>query len=202
MSGAALFDSKFIFAEKKSKNDVLELRHRGKNATIYSDAKIICPENIWLGDETVIDDYAILYGVGKGIHIGNFCHVTFHCIIQAGGHVRMGDFSGIGPRTTILAASDDYEGKGFIGLKVLNEFRNLHFEDVIIGRHVHIGTGCTILSGVTIGEGCSVGAGSLVTKSLPPWTICYGSPCRPMRDKPSEIQLQMEREFLAGYYSE
>ena len=57
-----------------------------------------------------------------------------------------------------------------------------------------------ILPGVTIGDGCSVGAGSLVTKDLPPWSLCYGSPCRVIEQKKSkEIRLQMEKEFLQEY---
>ena len=58
------------------------------------------------------------------------------------------------------------------------------------------------MPGVTIGEGCTIGAGSLVTKSMPEWTICYGSPCKPIRPKPREKQLKMEIEFLKEYYAE
>jgi len=173
----------------------------GKNVTIYPLAKVVYPENISIGDETVIDDFAFLYGVGKGIRIGNFCHITVHCIIQSGGLLEIGDFSGIGPRTTLLAASDDYRGGGFIGLKIFGEkYRNLSNKDVIMGKHVHVGAGSIILPGVTIGDGCSIGAGSLVTKDLPEWTICYGSPCKPRKDKPKEKQLRMESEFLKEYY--
>jgi len=173
----------------------------GKNVKIFNSAKIICPENITIGDETLIADFSFLYAVGKGIEIGNFCHITEHGIIQAGGLVKMGDFSAIGPRTTILAASDDYEGNGFIGLAVFGDkYRKLSFKDVTIGRHAHIGMGCIIMPGVTIGDGCSIGAGSLVTKDMPEWTICYGHPCKPIKAKPREKQLQMEKEFLNGYY--
>jgi galactoside O-acetyltransferase len=175
-------------------------KHRGKNVTIYDTAKIIHPENISLGDEVIIADFSFLYAVGEGIEIGNFCHLTEHSIIQSGGLVKFNDFSAIGPRTTILAASDDYEGNGFIGLTALNDYRKLHYEAVILGRHAHIGMGCIIMPGVTIGEGCSIGAGSLVTKSMPPWTICYGSPCKPIKAKPKEKILSMEESFLREYY--
>jgi acetyltransferase-like isoleucine patch superfamily enzyme len=177
-----------------------KFKHLGKNAQIFAGAKVICPENISIGDESVIDDFCFIYGVGKGIEIGNFCHITVHGIVQAGGLVQMGDFSAIGPRTTIMAATDDYQGNGFIGLKVLGKYRNTQFKDVIIGRHAHIGMGCIIMPGVIIGEGCSIGSGSLVTKSMPPWTICFGSPCKPIKDKPKEKQLEMEKRFLEEYY--
>ncbi len=175
-------------------------KHLGRNVKIFSTAKIICPENISIGDESIIADFSFLYAVGKGIEIGNFCNITEHAIIQAGGFVKLGDFVGLGPRTTILAASDDYEGNGLIGHAILNKYRNTVFKDVIIQKHAHIGMCVTIMPGVTIGEGCSIGAGSLVTKSMPEWSICYGSPCKPVRYKPREKQLAMEQEFLKEYY--
>lgn len=177
------------------------LKFLGKNATIYSLAKIIYPENLSLGDESIIADFCFIYAIGKGIEIGNFCHITEHGIIQAGGHVKIGDFSALGPRTTILAATDNYEGEGFVGLKLFNnKYRKIAYEDVILEKHSHIGMGSIIMPGVTIGEGCSIGAGSLVTKDMPPWTICYGSPCKPIRPKSKEKQLSMEKEFLKEYY--
>ena len=36
----------------------------------------------------------------------------------------------------------------------------------------------TILCGVNIGRGCIVGANSVVTKSLPPYSVAIGSPAR------------------------
>ena len=172
----------------------------GKNAKIWPLAKLIYPENISVGNETVVDDFAFLYAAGKGIRIGDFCHITVQSILQSGGLLEMGDFSAIGPGGIILASTDDYQGNGFIGLAVFGEkYRNHQNLDVKIGRHVHIGCGSIILPGVTLGDGCSIGAGSLVTKSMPEWTICYGSPCKPMKVKPREKQLRMEKEFLEEY---
>lgn len=172
----------------------------GKNVTIYPSAKIINSPNISLGDEVVIDDFCFLYGVGDGIEIGSFCHVTVGSILQAGGLLKMGDFSAVAHRCTVLAGTDDYHGDGFIGLKVLNKYRKTEFSPVTIGRHAHIRTGTIILPGVTIGEGCAVGAGSLVLKDLPAWTICWGSPCKAHRIRPSEKLLKMEDAFLKEYY--
>jgi len=173
---------------------------QGKNSKIYSTAKIINPENLILGLESIIADFCFIYAVGRGIEIGNFCNITEHCIIQAGGLVKLHDFVGLGPRTTILAASDDYEGKGLIGLTIFGKYRMTTFKDVIIHKHAHIGMGSIIMPGVTIGEGCSIGAGSLVTKDMPPWSICYGSPCKFIKTKPSTYQLELEESFLNEYY--
>ena len=56
---------------------------------------------------------------------------------------------------------------------------------ILIEDDVWIGMNCTVLPGVTIGRGAVVGAGSLVSKDLPPAMICYGSPCQPVRPRPS-----------------
>jgi acetyltransferase-like isoleucine patch superfamily enzyme len=179
---------------------IARFKSMGKNARIYHGARIICPENIEIGDESVIDDLCFIYAVGRGIKIGRFCHICVQSVVQAGGRVEMMDFSALAPGCILMAATDDYQGNGFIGLKVLDKYRVTRCLDVTLEKHAHVGMGSRILPGVTIGEGCSVGAGSLVTKSLPPWTICYGSPCKPVKDKPKEYQLEMEKRFLEEYY--
>lgn len=55
--------------------------------------------------------------------------------------------------------------------------------DVVIGNDVWIGEDVFITSGVTIGNGCCIGAKSVVTRSLPPYSICVGSPCKPVKKR-------------------
>jgi acetyltransferase-like isoleucine patch superfamily enzyme len=50
--------------------------------------------------------------------------------------------------------------------------------DIKIGNDVWIGTNCTILSGVEICDGAIVYAGSLVTKSIPPYSLMAGVPAK------------------------
>ena len=181
-------------------NNENDFKSFGKNSIVWPLAKIAHPENISVGIETQIDDFCFLYATGKGIEIGNFCHVTAYSFLLANGLIKFNDFSAVGPRCTLLGATDDYKGDGFIGLKIFgDEFRNMEIGDIILEKHAHVGAGTIILPGVTIGEGCSVGAGSLVTKDLPEWTICVGSPCKPIKDKPKTKQLEMEKVFLEKY---
>ena len=178
------------------------IKHLGKNAAIYPWAKIIYPRNLSLGDESVIADFCFIYAAGKGIEIGNFCNITEHGIIQAGGLVKFNDFASIASRVTILASSDNYKGEAFHGLAVFGDkYRVVSHKDVILGRHAQVGAGSIILPGVVLGDGCQIGAGSLVTKSMPEWTLCYGSPCKPIRPIPKEIILRMEKEFLDEYHA-
>jgi len=53
---------------------------------------------------------------------------------------------------------------------------------VTIRHGAWIGKGCTILRGVEIGEGAIVGAGSVVNKSVPPFTIVAGNPAQIVRE--------------------
>ena len=177
------------------------LKYCGHNVTIWPQAKIVFPDKVSIGDESMIDDFTFVYGQGEGIIIGKFCHIAVGCLIQSGALITISDFSGIGAHSILLAASDDYHGNGFQGLGVFGDkYRKVTRKPVTLGRHSHIGVGTIVLPGVTIGEGCSVGAGSVVTRDLPEWTICIGSPCKPVKEKPREKQLQMEKEFLNEYY--
>jgi acetyltransferase-like isoleucine patch superfamily enzyme len=51
----------------------------------------------------------------------------------------------------------------------------------IIGDNVWCGANVVITSGVTIGERCVIGAGSVVTRSLPAFTIAAGAPAKALR---------------------
>lgn len=53
--------------------------------------------------------------------------------------------------------------------------------DIIIKNDVYIGYGATILSGVTIGNGAVIGAHSLVSRSVPDYTIVAGNPAKTIR---------------------
>ena len=69
---------------------------------------------------------------------------------------------------------------------------------VEIGDCCYIGANTIITKGVTIGDHCVIGAASLVNRSIAPYTVAFGAPCRPAGrveiDESGEIRLVMERK--------
>ena len=62
-----------------------------------------------------------------------------------------------------------------------------------IERNVWIGFDACVLPGVTIGEGSIVGARSVVTQTVPPFTVVAGNPARIIREiSPAEREAHVE----------
>jgi acetyltransferase-like isoleucine patch superfamily enzyme len=62
------------------------------------------------------------------------------------------------------------------------DWSHVSVKPVKIGDKCWIGLNVIILKGVEIGEGAVVAAGSVVTKSVPPWTIAAGNPAKVIRE--------------------
>jgi carbonic anhydrase/acetyltransferase-like protein (isoleucine patch superfamily) len=65
----------------------------------------------------------------------------------------------------------------------------LHNDKVEIGNDVWIGTNVVITGGVKIGDGAIIAANSVVTKSVPDYTIVGGVPARFIRKRFTEEEI-------------
>ena len=71
---------------------------------------------------------------------------------------------------------------GFQQMSLFDDlFQNQKSAPIMIGDHVWIGFGATILGGVTIGDGAIVAAGAVVTKDVPPKALVGGVPAKVLR---------------------
>ncbi len=66
------------------------------------------------------------------------------------------------------------------------DWTHVSIAPVKIGNKCWIGLNVIVLKGVEIGEGAVVAAGSIVTKSVLPWTVVAGNPARVIREIPIE----------------
>jgi putative colanic acid biosynthesis acetyltransferase WcaF len=68
-----------------------------------------------------------------------------------------------------------------------HDFRQRHmpltWAPITVGEECWVAAGAFVGPGVTIGDGAVIGARAVVTKDMPPWTICAGNPCKPLKPR-------------------
>lgn len=152
----------------------------GTNVSIASDVVFHNPHNIIIGNNSRIDSHCIL-SVGKDFKliIGDNVHIAPGCyLFGGGGNIVFEDYSGLSSKVVIYTASDDYTEGYMTNPTVDPKFRKLDQGDVILKKHVVVGTSSIILPNITLAFATSVGANSLVTKSTNDFDFVFGSPAK------------------------
>ena len=167
----------------------------GKNVKISSDARIYGPENISIGNNVRIDDFAILSAKNGSISIGNYVFIARNSHLIGFFGIEMHDFSSMAANTLIFSASDDFSGDYLTAQAIPQKYTAHIGGAVVIGKHVIIGSACSIFGPSIIGDGCSVGAMTLVTKDLKPWGIYVGTPAKRLKERKKGL-LELEKKFL------
>lgn len=166
----------------------------GTNVRVAKNCIIIGMSNISFGDNVRIDGPTVMSASSGYIKIGSHVHIGGMAFLAGGGGIDLEDFSGLSQGVRIYSTSDDYSGSALTNPTVPKEYLNVKIAPVHLGRHVIVGSGTVVLPGCTIGEGTSVGAMSLVTKSLEPWGVYFGTPARRLRARSKRL-LKLEEEF-------
>lgn len=129
---------------------------------------------------------------GNGnIYVGNHVHFGADTrIMTTQAKLKIGNYVMFGPGVTIITGDHrmDVLGKYMTQLTDADKLPENDM-DVTIEDDVWIGANATILKGVTIGCGSVIAAGSLVTKSCPPYSIVGGVPAKVIKSRfaPEEI---------------
>ncbi len=111
----------------------------------------------------------------SNVTIGNDVSFAQDVFINARAQVTIGDHVRISPYVRI--------NTGGLNLEMPPNKRFDHVNaPVKIGNYVWLATGVIINPGVTIHDGVVVGAGAVVTRDLPPNTLCVGIPAKPIRN--------------------
>ena len=171
----------------------LGLASCGERALISRKSSVYQASRVTLGHDVRVDDFSILSGP---VSIGNFVHVAAFCALYGGeAGIEVSDFCNLSSRVTIYAISDDYSGQSLTNPMIPAKYKHLEHGKVTVGKHVIMGSGTVVLPGVSVGEGCAIGALSLVSRDLPPWTVCAGIPARPIKARSKDL-LRLEASFL------
>lgn len=177
----------------KEELDRIGFLHVGENVKISRHVTIYSAQKMSIGNNVRIDDFSVLSGK---ISIGNNVHIATHNVVMGGTEgVEFEDFSGVSSRCAIYATTDDYSGEYMTNPTVPEQYTNIISSKVVIGKHVDIGTGSTVLPGVHIAEGCSFGAMTLISKSTKPWGFYMGYQCVRVKERSNKV-LELERKYL------
>lgn len=185
-----------------TRDKILEMgfRYVGENCLLSDKASYYNCKNISIGDNTRIDDFAVLSAGTGGIDIGSYIHIAVYSSFIGAGKITLSDFCNISSRVSIYSSNDDYSGEYMTNPMVPEEFTNVTHVDVTIGRHVIIGSGSVVLPGITVENGVAIGALSLVNKSCTEFGIYVGNPIKKIKNRSRNI-LQVEKglyEFQAA----
>jgi acetyltransferase-like isoleucine patch superfamily enzyme len=179
---------------KQSDLEEMGFKYIGENVLISDKCSIYNAKNISIGSNTRIDDFCILSAGDGGIEIGEYVHIACFTSLIGKSKITMKDFSGLSSRVSVYSSSDNYDGEWMTNPCLPNTVTNTIHKEVIIGKHVVIGSNSVVLPGVNLFDGSSVGAMSLVNKSIEGPYVCVGIPAKKIKDRKSNI-FELEKKL-------
>lgn len=170
----------------------------GRNVVFGRSLTIRHPRNILIGDNVVIDDYAVLDAKGDGdkelvigndviigrgtvisskngnIAIGDNSNIAMNCFIQSAKEVTIGKNVLFAPYCYVIGGGDHRIDRTDIPIIAQGQV----VKGITIEDNCWIGAGVNVQDGVTIGRDSVVGSGAVVTKDLPAFSIAMGVPAK------------------------
>jgi len=145
--------------------------YKHEQALVHSEAKIGEGTRVWA-----------FTNIQAGAVVGKECNVCDGCFIEngvvIGNHVTIKNnvaiFDGVHIEDDVFVGSN----VAFINDRYPRGHRDDEWslEKTIIKKGATLGSNSTILCGISISEYAVIGAGSVITKSVPPYTIMCGNP--------------------------
>jgi len=140
---------------------------------------IKCGKNAFLGPNGILSAWDSFQGekftpeisIGDNVTIGMNFHISAINRISIGNNVLTGK---------CITIVDNAHGKTtYEDLQKAPKSRRLFaYGSVVIGNNVWIGDKVTIVGNLNIGDGAIIGSNSVVTKDVPPYSVCVGVPAK------------------------
>lgn len=150
----------------------------GRDITISPGAQLDLGDNLYIGSRCTFEITVNPPGfvtIGANTWISRDCHICSNASIQIGANVLIGEF------VSIRDTTHDYADIN----RPIKQQRDI-VGHIIIEDNVWIGRGTLILGrpeGVVIGQGAVIGANSVVSKSVPAFTVVAGAPAKFVRSR-------------------
>ncbi|MEG1564010.1 MAG: acyltransferase [Bacteroides sp.] len=146
---------------------------RGKGSVIYRSVRKDLPpfNHFSLGKYSVVEDFCCLNNAVGDLIIGDYTRIGLRNTLI--GPAQIGNHVNLGQNVTVTGMNHNYQGVE----KRIDE-QGVSTMPIVIEDDVWVGANAVILPGVTLGYHCVVAAGSVVSHSVPSYSICAGSPAR------------------------
>lgn len=154
------------------------------NAEIQGLAKrgVTFGNHVWIGRSAMIRPSGYYSGkIGEGLLVGDRTTIGPFCYLGCSGFIQLGSHVMIGPRVSFYA-----ENHNFADPNVPMQAQGVTHDTITVEDDCWIGSHALILAGVTIGRGSIVAGGSVVTRSVAPYSIVSGVPARVVRSRLEE----------------
>lgn len=148
-------------------------------AQIGVDVRVYNKDNFIMEEHTKVDHNSIIMNSNAKFIVKKYSGCAVNLTVITGNHPQ---FPGRFYRT--------------ISKKKENLDISKYDKDVVVNEDVWVGCNVTILSGVNIGRCSIVAAGSVVTKSMPPYCIIGGVPAKPIKVKWTMDEIMFHEQSL------
>jgi len=149
------------------------IHKKGKHSLIRRRVRMdVMPFNQFrLGADSTIEDFSTINnGVGD-VTIGERTRIGMSNVLI--GPVQIGNDVMLAQNIVLSGLNHGYED-----VTVVPHHQKVTTAPIIVEDEVWIGANVVIVAGVTIGKHSVIAAGSIVTKSIPPYSVAVGNPCR------------------------
>lgn len=157
---------------------------KGKGAYVRRRTRMdVVPWNKFeMGAYSTIEDFsAINNGVGSVI-IGERTKIGLSNTII--GPVTIGNDIRLAQNVTLSGLNHNYTD-----VNIPIHAQGVSTAPIVIEDETWIGANVVIVAGVTIGKHCIIAAGSVVTKSIPPYSVAVGNPARVLKKYNHETKI-------------
>lgn len=182
------------------------LKRLGKGTIFDQGVRILNPEHVTIGDNCwICDNVIVLAGPPGGnrgsitrtpnaafafsegeVVIGNNCQIAIGVVLQGHAGLSIGDNVGIASGCLLYSMSHHHSGFDGEAEGVLYKFssmappheQSLYMSPIVLERNSALGLNSVVLPGGSIGEASWVASASVVTKSIPRYSIASGNPAK------------------------
>jgi len=155
---------------------------KGKGSLIRRNTRMdVMPWNAFcLGENSTIEDFSTVNNLVGDVIIGDRTRIGMSNVLI--GPICIGNDVIFAQNIVLSGLNHGYEDIEKPPAKQLTIQ-----SEIVVENDVWIGANCVIVSGVNIGKHSIVAAGSIVTKSVPPFTVVAGNPAKIIKQYNFEI---------------